>query len=222
MVVEGADGTVTHAELSYGSGVLMVGSDRDDPRLGSRVGRGWLYVAVDDADRHCEQARRAGADIIIHPYDTDHGSRDYAAHDLEGNQWHFGTYQPGAGVQAQPLLTVRDVPAARDWYARLLSARSGHGGEEYEQLLVGGSLILQLHRLEVAHHHGRLADPAVPLGNGVAVWFTVDDLDGAARRAAELDATVETAVHVNPNSGRRELWLRDLDGYRVVLADAGS
>jgi uncharacterized glyoxalase superfamily protein PhnB len=220
MVVEGGDGMVMHAELTYGSGVLMLGSDRDDPRLGSRVGLGWLYVAVEDADRHCERARRAGAEIITDPYDTDHGSRDYAARDLEGNQWHFGTYQPSSGVRAQPLITVSNVPAARDWYAQLLKAQSGHGGEEYEQLLVGGSLILQLHRLEVAHHHGFLADPAVPLGNGVAVWFTVADLDDAVRRADELGASVEAPVHVNPNSGRRELWLRDLDGYRVVLAEA--
>ena len=59
-----------------------------------RVGTGSLYVAVDDADAHCERARRAGARITAEPFDTDYGSRDYAAIDPAGNRWQFGTYRP--------------------------------------------------------------------------------------------------------------------------------
>jgi uncharacterized glyoxalase superfamily protein PhnB len=93
-VVENPDGTIAHAELSLGPSTLMLGSDRDDPRLGRRAGQGRIYVAVDDPDAHCAQAREAGAEILDDPFDTDYGSRDYAARDLEGNQWHFGTYRP--------------------------------------------------------------------------------------------------------------------------------
>ena len=93
-VIANPDGTIAHAELMLGPSVLMLGTDRDDPRLGRRAGTGWIYVAVADADTHCEQARRAGAQIITEPFDTDYGSRDYTALDPEGNQWHFGTYQP--------------------------------------------------------------------------------------------------------------------------------
>jgi predicted enzyme related to lactoylglutathione lyase len=67
-------------------------------------------------------------------------------------------------------------------------------------------------------HHGPLADPHAPLGNGVLVWFEVADFDGAVERAGAAGATVERDVHVNPNAKQRELWLRDPDGYRVVLA----
>jgi uncharacterized glyoxalase superfamily protein PhnB len=90
------DGTIAHAELTLGPSILMLGSDRDDPRLGRRAGTGWLYVAVDDADEHCRRARQAGAEIIREPFDTEYGSRDYAALDPEGNEWHFGTYRPAA------------------------------------------------------------------------------------------------------------------------------
>jgi uncharacterized glyoxalase superfamily protein PhnB len=94
-VIANDDGTIAHAELSYGPSILMLGSDREDPVMGSRAGHGWIYVAVDDADEHCGRARAAGAKIFAEPYDTDYGSRDYTAHDLEGNVWHFGTYRPG-------------------------------------------------------------------------------------------------------------------------------
>jgi uncharacterized glyoxalase superfamily protein PhnB len=93
-VIANPDGTIAHAELSLGPSVLMLGSDRDDPRLGRRAGKGWIYVAVDDTDEHCRRAREGGAEIISDPFDTDYGSRDYSALDLEGNQWHFGTYRP--------------------------------------------------------------------------------------------------------------------------------
>lgn len=93
-VIENPDGTIAHAELEFGPSILMLGSERDDPLRGPQAGRGWLYVAVDDADTACERARAGGADIVHEPYDTDYGSRDFTARDLEGNVWSFGTYRP--------------------------------------------------------------------------------------------------------------------------------
>jgi catechol 2,3-dioxygenase-like lactoylglutathione lyase family enzyme len=123
-------------------------------------------------------------------------------------------------VRPQPLLVVADVQRASRWYQRILNATSGHGGEEYEQLLVDGSMVLQLHALDVAHHHGGMADPDLPLGNGVAVWFETDEFDAVVGRSRDAGAAVVTDVHVNPNAGHRELWLRDPDGYLVVFAEA--
>jgi catechol 2,3-dioxygenase-like lactoylglutathione lyase family enzyme len=122
-------------------------------------------------------------------------------------------------VRAQPMLTASDVEASSRWYQHLLGATSGHGGAEYEQLLVDGALVLQLHHLETGHHHGTIGDPSLPLGNGVAVWFEIDDFDAAAARAHAGNVRIQTDVHVNPNAGHRELWLRDPDGYLVVLAE---
>ena len=121
-------------------------------------------------------------------------------------------------VSPQPLLTVRDVPAASRWYQQVLGAQSGHGGEEYERLVVEDRIVLQLHALEEEHHHGGLAKTGIPVGNGVAVWFEVGKLDAAIARIRKAKATIVTDVHVNPNAGHREIWLRDLDGYLVVLA----
>ena len=121
-------------------------------------------------------------------------------------------------VWSQPLVVVRDVPASSRFYAQILDAESAHGGVEYEQLVSDGELVLQLHHLDVEHHHGPLASSDVPLGNGVLLWFEVRDFDAAVERVRGLDAVVERDVHVNPNALQREIWLRDPDGYLVVLA----
>jgi uncharacterized glyoxalase superfamily protein PhnB len=52
-----------------------------------------LYVAVDDVDAHYAQAKSAGAEITRELNDTDYGSREYGARDLEGHHWSFGTYR---------------------------------------------------------------------------------------------------------------------------------
>ena len=127
-------------------------------------------------------------------------------------------------MRPQPLIAVTDVEVSSRWYQRLLGCRSAHGGAEYERLVWGGELVLQLHRFRVAHHHGPIGDPADrPYGNGVLLWFAVDDFDAAVDRAAAMGAEVVLPKHRNPPDGARgpnhwECWLRDPDGYAVVLA----
>lgn len=128
------------------------------------------------------------------------------------------TEPTNVSMRPQTLISVGDVQASSRWYQQVLGATSGHGGPEYEQLLVDGVLVLQLHRLEVDHHHGYIGDPDVPLGNGVALWFEAARFNEAIERVRVGGVTIATDVHVNPNAGHREIWLRDLDGYLVVLA----
>lgn len=96
-VHEGADGTVQHAELAYGNGVVMLGSERSGTafsRVAPELGRSSIYVVVADTDAHHERAVAAGAEIVLPLTDQDYGSRDYTARDPEGNLWSFGTYAP--------------------------------------------------------------------------------------------------------------------------------
>ncbi|MFE3229452.1 VOC family protein [Nocardia sp. NPDC059228] len=124
-----------------------------------------------------------------------------------------------SSTRPQPMISVCDVRKASRWYQQVLGAISGHGGPEYEQLIVDGQMIMQLHQFECGHHHGTIGDPDLPVGNGVALWFEVDDFEGTVRRIQEASAQIVTGVHTNPNSGRREVWLRDLDSYLVVVAE---
>lgn len=123
------------------------------------------------------------------------------------------------------MLCVHDVEAISRFYQTLLGLRSAHGGPEYERLeTADGRLIMQLHHWDVDHEHGPIADPAAkPYGNGVLLWFEIDDIDAAIARASALGAEVVKPRHRNPADGKGgpnhwEIWLRDPEGYSVVLA----
>ncbi|MFF4184331.1 VOC family protein [Streptomyces sp. NPDC001691] len=97
-VYEGEGGSVTHAELSYGTGVVMVGSKGRGglfDRTMANAGPAGVYVVVDDVDAHHKRAAEQGVEILMEPTDQDYGGRDYLARDAEGNVWSFGTYVPG-------------------------------------------------------------------------------------------------------------------------------
>jgi uncharacterized glyoxalase superfamily protein PhnB len=98
----GDDGTVRHAELRAGDGLVMISPAREDDWMGgtspdplrSTVS---VYIVLDgDIDAHHDRAKAAGATIVMRPTDHDYGSRDYSARDPEGNLWSFGTYSPTA------------------------------------------------------------------------------------------------------------------------------
>ncbi|WP_421724618.1 VOC family protein [Bauldia sp.] len=95
------NGVVQHAQLAYGSSMIMIGTARDDAH-GARVGGAGqtggkaTYVAVDDADAMFARAEVAGARIEEGLTDRDYGSREFICRDPEGNVWSFGTYWPKA------------------------------------------------------------------------------------------------------------------------------
>ncbi|SHN47051.1 VOC family protein [Cryptosporangium aurantiacum] len=89
-------GVIQHAELAWpeGGGV-MLGAVRDDPEHIWKLPPGGFgaYVVTTRTDEIHERAVAAGAEIVRKPFDTDYGSRDFAARDPEGNLWSFGTYR---------------------------------------------------------------------------------------------------------------------------------
>jgi uncharacterized glyoxalase superfamily protein PhnB len=94
-VMENDDGTIGHAELTHGRGMVMIGSaGMGDPQFDT--GHASIYVVVDDPDAVHERARTAGAEVTRDLADMDYGSREFSARDPEGNVWSFGTYDPFA------------------------------------------------------------------------------------------------------------------------------
>ena len=104
LVVPGENGTITHAQLVFGNGMVMLGSTRDNefgqlqkpPRALGGVGTQSPYVIVEDADKHYARAVAAGAEVVIPIKDEDYGGRGYSCRDFEGHVWNFGTYDPWA------------------------------------------------------------------------------------------------------------------------------
>jgi uncharacterized glyoxalase superfamily protein PhnB len=99
-VVQSEDGAYVHVELRLGDGVIMPTTQSNDPDAGNPwdqlLTTQGLYVALDGVDAHYAQAVDEGAEILRPLGDTDYGSREYTARDLEGNLWSFGTYRPGS------------------------------------------------------------------------------------------------------------------------------
>ena len=104
LVVPNDDGTIAHAQLSFGNGMIMLGSvlevETEFGRLikqPDEIGGAetqCAYVIVSDADAVYACAKTADAEIIIEIKDEDYGGRGFSCRDLEGHLWNFGTYDP--------------------------------------------------------------------------------------------------------------------------------
>lgn len=100
-VYEGEGGTIAHAELTLGNGMIMLGSVNESA-YGKLLKRPCdaggvtmvVYAIVDDVDAHFARAKAAGAVIAREPVTQDYGGRDYIAKDPEGHVWTFGSYDP--------------------------------------------------------------------------------------------------------------------------------
>jgi catechol 2,3-dioxygenase-like lactoylglutathione lyase family enzyme len=124
-------------------------------------------------------------------------------------------------VHSQPLIAVRNVRASSRWYRQLLGLDSlpEHSHRDlYERMLCAGHLILQLHAWDKEDHPNLVNADAAPPGHGVLLWFEVDDFDAVVEQARELRAQIVQEPHLNPRPNHREMWLRDPDGYVVVVA----
>jgi uncharacterized glyoxalase superfamily protein PhnB len=104
LVVPNPDGTIAHAQLSFGNGMIMLGSVLEvETEFGRLIKQpdeigGFetqsAYVVVSDADEIYARAKAAGAEIVIEIKDEDYGGRDFSCRDLEGHLWNIGTYDP--------------------------------------------------------------------------------------------------------------------------------
>lgn len=117
------------------------------------------------------------------------------------------------------IIGVRDVPSSFKWYQSLLGqpeTQPGHA--DFGQILDSdGTVLLCLHEWG-AHGHPPLMSPehATP-GNGLLLFFRVDDFDVALKRARALAKGLEEEPHLNPNTQTEEFSLRDPDGYFVTI-----
>lgn len=118
------------------------------------------------------------------------------------------------------IIGVADVAHSFRWYQSLFGQPQTQPEHDHFGQIVDtdGTVLLCLHRWG-AHDHPSLASPgrAEP-GNGLLLFFRVDDLDEALPRARALVGKLEEEPHLNPNTGTREFTLRDPDGYYVMIS----
>src|ERR1700738_1702316 len=113
------------------------------------------------------------------------------------------------------IIGVGDVPASLKWYQALFGQPPTLPAHDYFGQIVDsdGTVLLCLHKWG-AHEHPSLARPYHPKpGNGLLLFFRVDNFDVALPRARALVSRLEEEPHVNLSTGTMEFSLRDPDGY---------
>ena len=118
------------------------------------------------------------------------------------------------------IIGVADVTRSFKWYQSLFGqTETNPAHADFGQVLdTDGTVLLCLHQWG-AHEHPTLNSPdhGQP-GNGLLLFFRVDDFDETLLRARALVATLEEEPQLNPNTGTSEFALRDLDGYYVMVS----
>jgi catechol 2,3-dioxygenase-like lactoylglutathione lyase family enzyme len=122
------------------------------------------------------------------------------------------------------IIGVGDVPGSFKWYQSLFGQPKTAPEHDYfgQVLDADGTVLLCLHQWG-AHEHPSLMSPdrATP-GNGLILFFRVDDFVKALPRARALVTRLEEEPHVNPNTGTAEFSLRDPDGYYVTISSLSA
>lgn len=118
------------------------------------------------------------------------------------------------------ILGVDDVARSFDWYQSLFGQPASEPAHDYfgQILDTDATVLLCLHKWG-AHDHPTLSSPdrAEP-GNGLLLFFRVDDFDETLERARALVRQLEEEPQTNPATGTREFALRDPDGYYVMVS----
>lgn len=118
------------------------------------------------------------------------------------------------------IIGVADVGQSLRWYQRLFGQEEIPPAHDYfgQVLDTDGTVLLCLHRWG-DHEHPTLTRPELGLaGNGLLLFFRVDDFEDALRRARTLVGALAEEPGLNPATGTAEFALRDPDGYYVMVS----
>jgi catechol 2,3-dioxygenase-like lactoylglutathione lyase family enzyme len=126
-----------------------------------------------------------------------------------------------------PLIAVADVPKSSAWYAKLLNAQTNHpGATVFDQVLdEDGTVLLCLHywappARQGDHYWAPFSRRKGGEGNGLLLWFVVDDFDAAWERAQAIGAAIEESPNDDNGTRLRAFVVRDPDGYYVAVNEA--
>ena len=118
------------------------------------------------------------------------------------------------------IIGVRDVSTSFDWYQSLFGQpKTAPGHDDWGQILDSdGTVLLCLHQWGAHEHPSLLSPDKAPPGNGLLLFFRVDDFEMTLQRAHALVFRLDEQPHINASTQTKEFSLRDPDGYHVTIS----
>ena len=122
------------------------------------------------------------------------------------------------------IIGVDDVQRSFTWYQALFGHPASLPAHDYfgQILDSDGTVLLCLHKWGAHEHPSLMSRDYGPPGNGLLLFFRVDDFDAALQRAQSLVSRFEEEPHMNSNTRTMEFSLRDPDGYYVTISALSS
>lgn len=122
-------------------------------------------------------------------------------------------------TKLDPIIAVKDIDISSKWYQRVFGFRRTHGGDEFAVIASqNDEIVLCLHKWG-AHEHPTMTDPAITEGNGLILYFRVEDLNRIRQNVKIMGLQVAEELHFNTNSQRQEFSLRDPDDYYLTITE---
>lgn len=122
-------------------------------------------------------------------------------------------------MKVDPIIAVKDVETSSKWYQSVFGWKGMHGGNEFEVLVAkDDEIMLCLHKWG-AHEHPSMTDPSISPGNGLILYFRIENMDEIRQNVDQAGFPVESEIQLSPNSRKREFSLRDPDGYYLTVSE---
>lgn len=125
-------------------------------------------------------------------------------------------------IKLDPIIAVKNVEVSAEWYHKIFGFENMHGGDYFAILTtLNNQVALCLHAWE-ADEHPTMENPNIPAGNGLLLYFRVENWQKIRQNLEKIGWTIEQEIHQNPNSKKQEFSFRDPDGYFITVSEFHS